>query len=62
MPCIGHDGIERDLEAFRQLDLLQGLLDRLGVVAALRDRREIGRPGDLEFAQLVQIVVVRSVG
>ena len=37
---VGNDGIERDLEARRQLDLLQVALDGFGVGAGLRDRRD----------------------
>ena len=53
---IGHDRIEPNMEAMRQLDLLQILFQRRGLGAALRHRRNVRRCScGLELAKLLQI-------
>ena len=54
---VGHDRVQVDPEARRQLDPLQVLADRVGVGAGLRHRRdvEVGRR-DLHLLQLLDVL------
>jgi len=58
MPGIGDQGIEMDLETFRQAYFLQGLADDIRAVGVLGNHGELGFTGGLEASQLIQ----RSVG
>ncbi len=60
VPGVGDYRIKVDLEAGRQLDLLQVLADRIGIAACLRHWRdvEVGR-GDLELLEALQVVGLR---
>ena len=49
---IGNDGIELDLEAVRQRDPLESLLNGFGVIPALLNDGEIRHPGRLECTKL----------
>ena len=63
MARIGNERIEADMEAVRQLDLGQILLDRVGLGAGLRNGRNVGRrAGGLELSELFQIarIVLRE--